>query len=520
MFSAIRGEYEPKTRCMKLLAMRQKRRRKRQRCDGGKKDEEPFPIELLLAASVSTPGRLGIRGTFSTGDRWLDDIYRIVDRLGPYESQRTFIRNMIINNLCNIYGAEFLLKKQELMARFGIDHVPMETFILAERDSGKSHAVAMMTTALALVCPGLQIIIFAQTLDIAKEMRGKIYNFIVHELGARDRIETCNVQNISTRHPDDRLTHVQCSASGRTAKGKHPHVIIVDEFCLHTVEFIGEVLIPMLGNKHASFVGITTPVAVTNFTMRFMFAKDKSGDNFFTILKHDPASGDIKHKSRGRLDRWRHIYQTLELTELYNQEFGAVPGSGVPLPVFPAQLVTAGFDNLPNYGIFGHRKDLFVCIDPSAGGASRFAIVSGYRRNIGDDKRVFIVRIRYIPLPPPLSPGRSLPSSAAPSYSASLSLFFLFFFFFFFFLPSASSSSSFFFAFPFFFLASAGFGRSATSRSSRRPLRLRTQSGVANVFLRSVRRTPPSRPCAYTSHATRTKCTSLACAVPGRTFVQ
>lgn len=143
---------------------------------------------------------------YSDGDRKLAKIRYWLSNLGEYTrsaDQIVFHYNFLIACLPHIYkGKEWNENGARVMQEFNIDRIPYEVLAQTPRRFGKTYAVAMFVAVLALVCPGIKIVIFSTGSRASQAMLATITKFInLMPGGAERRVKKGSEEHMYAANP-------------------------------------------------------------------------------------------------------------------------------------------------------------------------------------------------------------------------------------------------------------------------------------------------------------------------------
>lgn len=171
--------------------------------------------------------------------------------------------------------------------------------------------------------------------------------------------------------------------------------MILEEAAFIATEVWTEVVIPLLEVKNTGLIAISTPLDSSNFYSTLVTMKDDRGNNVFEVLEARAACASCIEKLEDpskcphvQLERpaWKSKEKQQVVKALYtgNKMMMMRESLGVVTEgqngVFLRKCIRFLFDR-PRLPIPEATKHVYIAIDPTGGGPSKFAIVSGIRES-------------------------------------------------------------------------------------------------------------------------------------------
>jgi hypothetical protein len=189
-------------------------------------------------------------------------------------------------------------------------------------------------------------------------------------------------------------SHATATPLVQRLRGTSGDVLLLEEAAFIDEQILYQVILPLLGVSGTALLAISTPNSdATNYYSRFFNLKDENGEGLFRTIKLGMACDDCVKSDKaaecthrvGKLPVWKpagrqHRLKTMmsDNPELFAQEMLAQVISS-KANVFHSAWV----DALQNRHLWKSSQTYtpdfgFLAIDPSGGGGSDMAIVSGF----------------------------------------------------------------------------------------------------------------------------------------------
>ena len=121
------------------------------------------------------------------GDKAMDTIMTMLNRLHRSSQQRIFHKTMLASFLRIIYGDEYDQQKHRVTHKYGFESRKQQVIICAPRRMGKTFATAFIMVVMAIVIPGIEISIFSPGKRQSVALMGIIVDFM-KKLGEDERV--------------------------------------------------------------------------------------------------------------------------------------------------------------------------------------------------------------------------------------------------------------------------------------------------------------------------------------------
>jgi len=191
-------------------------------------------------------------------------------------------------------------------------------------------------------------------------------------------------------------------------RGSGGDIIICEEFAHMNSAVWKRVVVPTLITG-AAFIGITTRgYDNLNFVTQLLKLKTSSGDSLFKHINIDLCCDECKRNGKedtcrhkmGEAPHWHDLGTYKHIKEMYGEDEDAylVETKGLEVetgtfPAFDPHQIEAMFAS-PPISDLSHEKNVFLAIDPAAGGdRSKYAIISAI---YNEKSRNFIVKIFFL----------------------------------------------------------------------------------------------------------------------------
>ena len=342
------------------------------------------------------------------GHQRVDSIFEFLDSLqGDGEpvrrskSQQLFHAAFLNAALPHIYGwDDFERYRDMILKRQQMDELNSEVFIVTPRRFGKTWAVSMFCAALLYCCPGMWISTFSTGQRASSSLLEQVAKWIRGAPDGERRIKRINKEQIylSGDSDSDVRRFYSYPSNPRTLRGTGAKIVILEEAAQVNIAVFTEVIVPLLGVRNTSILGISTPEGKNNFYSQLVDKRDEYGKRRFKSIELQLVCD--KCKQEGWLDtnvsecpHMRDVvppWKTDTRTELVKDLMSNTPElfqrehlgmiTDLTTQAFPNDVV----DKLMNAPrITEHEmgardiETVFVAVDPCGGGESSMAICSG-----------------------------------------------------------------------------------------------------------------------------------------------
>jgi hypothetical protein len=251
----------------------------------------PVPERLQLKRKLDTYLTQGGGGSGKAiaGDLILKKVLNQLDSFEEFqrsETQKQFHKEFVDASLPHIYGLEFERNRSRILAQRQLKELQQEILVCTPRRFGKTTSVSMFCACLLMYCPNMWIAVFStgqRASTSLLDLTAKLVNAIE---GGHEKILKKNQEQLFLKGdtPGDvrRLFSYPSSVAG--LKGVGGKIVILEEASRLDPEVFSEVIVPLLGVKDTTLIGISTPLDSTNFYSQLLESKKPSGDPIFKTL--------------------------------------------------------------------------------------------------------------------------------------------------------------------------------------------------------------------------------------------
>jgi hypothetical protein len=247
-------------------------RRETQRTMSRKRARNGYVSRLDAFLARSGGGR-------TRGDEVLEAVERALDSFEGYprsDTQKDFHMAMVNASLPHIYGDQWENVRERVLHQRGLDTVLYEMLICSPRRFGKTTSVSMYCAVMLMHCPETWISVFSTGQRASTLLLDQCARFTKMILiNSLDRVAKHNQENLFIKgdSPSDlrRLFSFPSSVAG--LKGVGAKIVILEEASRLDEAMFQEVIIPLLGVKDTTLIGISTPLEAVSVSKmpRFEF---------------------------------------------------------------------------------------------------------------------------------------------------------------------------------------------------------------------------------------------------------
>ena len=329
------------------------------------------------------------------GSAQLDELFRLLDSFGMARSkvQKQLHVGMAGAVLQRVFHEESDAEMKTAMIAHRISSCKQQFMAITPRRFGKTTAVAMFVAAFALAVPGTTTAIFSTGRRASNLLLQQVKTLLSCIPGADAKIVASNVETIHLN--DGGLTSKISSFPGmaRTLRGTGGDLIVLEEAAFVSSDVWTEVVIPLIEVKNTALVAISTPLDSSNFYSALVNMKDETNTRIFEVLEARAACSvcietldDPSKCPHVQLERpsWKSKEKQKVVKALYagNEQTMLRESMGVVTEgahgVFLRKQITAMIE-APRMPFPLDTTHIYVAIDPSGGGSSKFAICSVVR---------------------------------------------------------------------------------------------------------------------------------------------
>lgn len=268
---------------------------------------------------------------------------------------------------------------------------------VTNRQQGKTTTLGKFIAAMSIACPlgGLLACVYSTSLGKAQELTNAAKEY-VRWMGTPEGrsddfptvfFETNNTQRFVVNN--GAVCNTVCARPKNTdsCRGDNPRFGIVDEVAFVASDFWYKFVYPLLQVGSRAFTCATTPPPPRGFFQPFLeqvIAKNKEGDNFFTLINHSLSCGPCLAIDDGeRCCHHLHLIPPWKSLVRFNQMKALVPASkredfatevygvlaGTVPSYLPKELIAAAVQR-ERHSTAGYHSILWVGIDPASHGVS------------------------------------------------------------------------------------------------------------------------------------------------------
>lgn len=352
-------------------------------------------LKKKLDAFLETGGETGVNG-----DQLLANIETALDELGVDRSvsQKQFHVEFINSSLPHIYGtADFEACRDRVLKRRNLVNLEQQLLVCTPRRWGKTYSVAMFCAVMLYYCPKMWISIFSTGQRASTSLLELCNEFFLAMPGGKSRVKKKNDEQFFVRSEGGgdadvrRLYSFPSSVSG--LKGQGGKIIILEEASRLDYQVFSEVIIPLLGVRDTTLIGISTPLDSSNFYSQLLLATKPNGEKVFKSLtitlvcEACRSKGLVECAHSAALPAWKTqersdlIKQLMSADQekMLRENCGVVTNS--TKNAFDFELIARLGQSCRAVNSSTHpinSSPLHVLLDPCGGGGSSLAVVAGY----------------------------------------------------------------------------------------------------------------------------------------------
>ena len=368
-----------------------------------------LPVSRVKAATAAAENRMvsengktkssavaGGAGARIPGCVQIANIVKMLDRLGFTRSatQKEIHKGMISAVLPRIFRYESDTEVRLAMQDYQLKPVQQQFMVLCPRRHGKTVATALFIAAYLLSIPTCTISVYSTARRASQELLNLIKK-MVQTLPMAKSFETISNQETYeiTINGDKR----RCSSypgCSRTLRGTGGDLIVLEEAAYIDEAVFNEVVIPLLEIEVTSVIAISTPSTNDNYYSKLMDLKTKRGDSVFTVFTakkmcavctaegkstcNHVEADKAPWKSTGKKEIVQALYGAN--TALAKRELDGTVTDDLHA-AYASRMVNATFDapRITLRDTTSGRSSpnvIYMAIDPSGGGASKFSLTS------------------------------------------------------------------------------------------------------------------------------------------------
>jgi hypothetical protein len=309
------------------------------------------------------------------------------------------------SNLPNIYGDDFKANELRIKLENGIGSIRPYAFVGCPRRWGKTFVTAWFVACALATFPGTRLIVFGpalrQCLFFMEEVKKGLY-FLLDENVQFEVLEN-NKQILRIRPAGQQAdNYFHCLPSKEnTTRGISANMVIAEELSSIDLSFVLSVIFPLLTVDGTAFAGISTVKGEDNHFNKFLYSYDPTDANSaISVYQFYAACASCRHKGQAssckhmvsdkpkwipedRSSKVKKLYADIGGQAMGDQELSGVTASK-HLNAFDVNLVDRIFDKtciIIDEWFLIKPIMVFSYIDPTGGGPSDIAVVSGVYEN-------------------------------------------------------------------------------------------------------------------------------------------
>ena len=341
------------------------------------------------------------------------DFFREVVSSFSRSMQQMHVEELYVQSLIPfIYGDEYKENEANIKKENFIEFIKSYTMAELSRRNGKSYSVGHLVSAALRCVPNIEIILIAPAIRQAVMLRKKyvepmFFNEVLKRFPCDWKRGPNNSEEFIVIIDGTPRSLVVLPAIERTTRGLGANVIILEEAAQMDVSFIMKVVMPVIQVGSTSLIAISTITDEDNYYTKMLDMSDRMGNPLFTVYRYSSVCDDCRESGDSKTCRHkRHlnppwIDSDKRDTSIYAMEqlgFGKIVeaemygnASKNGEEAFPPRITKRLFDQKRKaFDISKMNNEpshVFISIDPNGGGASDFALCSGFY----DEVNTFVV---------------------------------------------------------------------------------------------------------------------------------
>jgi len=353
----------------------------------------PVPERLSIKRkldSICSPGAKRQKNV--AGDTILKQILKTLDSFEEFQrsaEQKQFHESFVDASLPHIFGLDWERNRSRVLAGRNLKELQQELLVCTPRRFGKTTSVSMFCAAMLMYAPNTWISIFStgqRASTSLLDLTAKLVNAIP---GGASRISKKNTEQLFLKGdtPGDlrRLFSYPSSVAG--LKGVGAKIVILEEASRLDPEVFSEVIVPLLGVRDTTLIGISTPLDSSNFYSQLIESKKANGELIFktltikTVCSTCQSLGETECLHAASLPSWKTGARAELVKSLMQNDHDMFlrENAGVITTADHSALDGPGVARFSKRVYETYKPDLdtiYTVIDPNGGGASQYAIVS------------------------------------------------------------------------------------------------------------------------------------------------
>lgn len=317
------------------------------------------------------------------------------------EVQGSFAEIFIQANLQNIYGDDFKANELRIKTDNNIDEIKTNAIISCPRRWGKTWITAWCIACATATMKNITSVVFSPAQRQSKLFMDRVrdgIDLLAHSGFSLNFAQGENNQEVLGIITGSYHNKVYALPSKEdTTRGISANIIICEEAAAMSYHFIGVVAVPLIQVKGTTFIAISTVQGEDNHFSKLLNLKTADGrSSIFNVFRFFNACGPCreegtastcKHTENDRpywieTDRVQVARQILKGLDMHEQEEAEISGivRSSHKTAFNSALVTKAFKHnkpITPEQLSEEPRIIYVMIDPTGGGASDLALISG-----------------------------------------------------------------------------------------------------------------------------------------------
>ena len=321
------------------------------------------------------------------------NLVSLLDKMGYTRSatQKEIHKGMVASVLTRVFQHESDTEMKLAMQDYGLKETSQQFMVLCPRRHGKTVATALFIAAYLLSIPTCTVSVYSTARRASQELLNMIKKMVATLPMAKSFETVNNQETLELSINGDKRRCSSYPGCSRTLRGTGGDLIVLEEAAYIDESIFNEVVIPLLEIEVTSVIAISTPSTEDNYYSKLRDLRTKAGVPVFTVftakrmcpvcvaegkdtcvhLEVDKAPW----KSGGKRDIVEALYGAN--TVLAKRELEGTVMDDMQ-SAYSKRMVHATFDapRIRFRGGIDPPKVVYVAIDPSGGGASKFSMAS------------------------------------------------------------------------------------------------------------------------------------------------
>lgn len=344
--------------------------------------------------SLSTPQAI-------EGDVILRNFRKALSLRKLSEVQASFSEIYVQANLQNIYKDDFKTFELRIKTENNIDEIKTNAIISCPRRWGKTWITAWCVACSLVTMKDITVVVFSPA-----QRQSKLFMDRVREGVAILAENGFNINFAQGENNQEVLGIISGTYHNKvyalpskedTTRGISANIIICEEAAAMSYHFIGVVAVPLIQVKGTTFIAISTVQGEDNHFSKLLNLKTVDGrSSIFNVFRFFNTCNDCREEGKAssckhmenerpswietdRVQTARQILKGLDMHEQEEAEISGIVRSSHKTAFNPALITKAFKHNKPITidQLSDEPRIIYVMIDPTGGGASDLALISG-----------------------------------------------------------------------------------------------------------------------------------------------